>query len=112
MGCSFIYILGFSEILMSSLENDDSDENFSYAEIINKSAVSTYELLENLLAWSKIQSNNMKYKPEKLFISEVIDDCILKLKQIGGRYERSSKTKYTRGRKAFRRQRPNTAAGQ
>ncbi|NOZ47819.1 MAG: HAMP domain-containing histidine kinase [Chlorobi bacterium] len=78
----FNTILGFSELLMQNLNNRHTDENYEYAKIINDSAASTFELLENLLTWSKIQGNNVKYQPEELRILDVINECIAKLKHI------------------------------
>lgn len=78
----FNTILGFSELLMDNLGDDKSEDNYTYSEIINKSANSTLELLENLLTWSNIQGNSIKCKPQKLLISKVVNDCLLNLNQL------------------------------
>jgi signal transduction histidine kinase len=40
--------------------------------IIQKSAASTYDLLENLLAWANSQRNEIVYSPEEIKLNEVV----------------------------------------
>ena len=43
---------------------------------LNKSASKVYTLLENLLAWSRIQIGGMQFKPEKIFLTELTSEAI------------------------------------
>jgi hypothetical protein len=53
--------------------NCQGEQIRAYIDIINKSATNLYQLLENLLEWSKSQTGNIIYKPEKFFLTEVAE---------------------------------------
>ena len=70
-------IIGFSELLISNVDDNDPEKNKEFITHINKTANNSYKLLENLLLWSKAKSNNISYNPEKnnlmMLVSENVD---------------------------------------
>jgi PAS domain S-box-containing protein len=69
----FSSLLGGSELL-SKNAHQFSPEKIKYlCEILNDSAQSGYNLLENLLEWSKTQTGNINFNPVKLNLKVVAD---------------------------------------
>lgn len=64
-----------SELLSEEFEKLTIDEMQETAEAMHKSSSGLYKMLENLLEWSKIQTGNMNYSPEKFNLIEIFDDC-------------------------------------
>jgi PAS domain S-box-containing protein len=58
----FNTILGFSDYLVNNIDECNKDEIKSHVNDINKSAIQTYRLLENLLEWSRINRELVKPK--------------------------------------------------
>jgi signal transduction histidine kinase len=69
----FQSILGFSNLLENDFENFSRDELKKMASMIAESSESLLKLLENLLQWSRAQSNRLEISPEYFPISEVIE---------------------------------------
>lgn len=88
----FNAIQGFSELLLNrineSKEEEVCDKVRSYANIINSSSKKATGLLENLMEWALIEAGDIRFKPEILKVSEMIDqtretlESALKLKSI------------------------------
>jgi len=76
----FNALLGFSETLNQDYDDLSSDQIFTYIDIINKSATNLYQLLENLLEWSKSQTGNIRYKPEKFELQPLADTVLSTLR--------------------------------
>lgn len=72
----FNALLGFSETLNRDYKDLSRKQIHTYIEIINKSATDLYQLLENLLDWSKSQTGNIKYNPEKFSLAEIAGNGI------------------------------------
>ena len=67
----FNHILGFSEILCENGYEYPIDKIMSIAGLIKTSAENTYNLLENLLHWSRTQSGKLEIRPEIIDINEI-----------------------------------------
>ena len=88
----FNAIQGFSELLVNrineSKEEEVCDKVRSYADIIYSSSKKATSLLENLMEWALIEAGDIRFKPEILKVSEMIDqtretlESALKLKSI------------------------------
>ncbi len=65
-------LLGFSDLLSLNIRNYDIDKIEKYAGIINKTAKSTYNLLEDLLLWARSQSGKIPFEPQ---ITSLFDVC-------------------------------------
>lgn len=72
----FNSILGYSDLLMNSLNQQNMDETLQYSSIINSSARNTLNLLENLLHWTKSQTGKINFSHEKLILSDIICEII------------------------------------
>jgi PAS domain S-box-containing protein len=68
-----------SEYLQSS-EDLTKEEIQEFAEIIHASACQGYDLLENLLEWSRTQRGNIKWQPQEFDLVELIDSNIKLIK--------------------------------
>lgn len=91
----FNAILGFSKLLIEDIKNFDSAESKAFLEIINSSAKSTLVLLDNLLSWSKAQTGQMIFNPEKIKLAPIVSELlemsnsIVKLKNISLNYNQA-----------------------
>lgn len=73
----FNTLLGFSNILLENHEEYDLNKQKEYLQIINNSSKKNFNLVTNLLTWSKAQIGQIQYNPEKLNVKTIIDDIIL-----------------------------------
>lgn len=69
-------IMVISEIMLEDIENADQKELEENLKMINNTAKGTYKLLENLLEWSMSQTGMMKYTPQKIDLSQLINEKI------------------------------------
>lgn len=72
----FNSLLGFTEMLSRNYKELSREQIYSYIDIINKSAINLYQLLENLLEWSKSQTGNIKYSPARFRIKNIAESEI------------------------------------
>jgi len=70
----FNVVLGFSQILKDKDRHDP--ETRMYAKQIYDAALNNYNLLENLLEWSRSQLNHIKFEPEVFLIDEAIQQTL------------------------------------
>ena len=84
----FNALLGFSEMLNDSVKNSDNKDAAEYSAIVQQSAKRIFNLLQNLLIWSRVQNGKIEFAPttvkvnELLFDSKMILDPIATSKQI------------------------------
>jgi signal transduction histidine kinase len=67
----FTGLIGLSGVLAENIRIYDIDKIESLVGHINKSARTTFNLLEDLLTWIKSQTGKLVFKPEKLNISNI-----------------------------------------
>jgi len=63
-------LLGFSEMLKESLENDT--KSYEYAQNLYDAALNNYALLENLLEWSRTQMKRIKFSPVEFPLADIV----------------------------------------
>ena len=68
----FNTLIGFSDFLLKSAETSSPAEIKNVVKHIFDSSVFGFELLNNLLEWSRSQTGRIKFKPEEVMISEPI----------------------------------------
>jgi signal transduction histidine kinase/Flp pilus assembly protein TadD len=68
----FNSVLGLSNLIIDQWESLDDSERFQITNEINSSSHSIYELLDNLLIWSRTQTSSTKLIPESFDINETI----------------------------------------
>jgi signal transduction histidine kinase len=76
----FSVLLGFSELLLKNHNKYDDAEREKIIRTLYGSSEKTFRLLENLLAWSRVQTNSIPFKPVKFDIKDIIDENILLLR--------------------------------
>ncbi|HEY3372331.1 MAG TPA: PAS domain-containing sensor histidine kinase [Prolixibacteraceae bacterium] len=72
----FNSIIGFSNLLSRQLQEKDYDGIGKYAMIIQHSSQRAMNLLMNLLEWSRSQTGNLEFHPEKVELSVLIREAI------------------------------------
>lgn len=73
----FNTLLGFSELLMKNYKKYTDEKLERFITLINKTANNTYDLLENLLYWSRAQSNRIPFNPHKVQIKSIALAAVL-----------------------------------
>ncbi len=76
----FSTVLGLSELLAKEFETFEPDKLKVFIEQIYKYSNNTYNLLENLLQWSMLQTGRMPLRPKLVNINELILENIELLK--------------------------------
>ncbi len=74
----FTGVLGAAEILASDAGEMEREEIKEFANALYKQTKSIYDLLENLLEWSRIQTGRIKYSPTNCNVA----DCVNKVLNI------------------------------
>lgn len=69
-------LMNYSELLLMSFNRFDKEKKIKYITTINESSKLTFRLLENLLEWSRTQSNRIEFVPELFNLSHVITENI------------------------------------
>jgi signal transduction histidine kinase len=72
----FNTIIGFSELLLHQWTKLNDNEKHEYTKMIFDSSESAYGLLDNLLAWSKMQTDGIEQKSEDINLFQMINDII------------------------------------
>jgi signal transduction histidine kinase len=72
----FTVLLGLSEFLVENLHKYNIDEIEESLINLNKSAQSTFALLEDLLKWARMHSGKIQFNPQKLNFSEICKDFL------------------------------------
>jgi signal transduction histidine kinase len=72
----FNSLLGFSELLQENLQEEDLEQAKLAGKVIYEKSEEVYQLIVNLLDWSRSQQNGLTLMIEKLDISKSISDII------------------------------------
>lgn len=72
----FQSLLGFSETLYNQIDELDKDELSDYSRLIYESAQNLFNLLSNLLQWSKSQLGSIKLTPIEVNLYDSVDDVL------------------------------------
>jgi len=70
-------ILGFSELLSVNYEDISDEKKIELNKIIYQSTKNVYNLLENLLQWSRSQTNRIKFEPTSFDISGIVNENLI-----------------------------------
>ena len=77
----FNTILGFTGLLTEAFDPKDPERMKQYARYIHDASISVFNLLENLLFWSKSQSDQIQFNPSLSQLDEIIEDSILLVRE-------------------------------
>lgn len=69
-------LMGFTQLLALNIEKYDKSKIEQFVKIIHQSSKLAYNLLENLLDWSRSQTGILKFNPEKIPINKLVDENI------------------------------------
>jgi len=72
----FLSIIGLSEMILEDLNEIDPEEIERFMKLINQSARQTYNLLNNLLQWARLQTGKIEYRPGDVNINELLRGVI------------------------------------
>jgi len=72
----FNSILNFSDLLLRHYSTYDKDEVLTFIKMIHESSRQAYNLLDNLLNWSRTQTSRMDFNPTITDIYDIISDVI------------------------------------
>ncbi|GAO29897.1 sensor histidine kinase [Geofilum rubicundum] len=72
----FNVLLGFSELLVENIHKYTPEKSRTFAQNIHETSKQTYELLLNLLEWSRVQTGKLEPIPVKLKPSEIIQEAV------------------------------------
>lgn len=78
----FTTLLGMTRMMSQMSEHFSKDKLVSYARDINEAGERIFELLQNLLEWSRLQMEGSKLEPEILALEKVVQESIDLLKPI------------------------------
>lgn len=78
----FSNILGFTDLLKSNIEAYDKELITQILEQLYNASKIAYELLENLLDWSRVQTDRIEFEPERFGFHEFISNYLPTLKAI------------------------------
>ncbi|HPR32161.1 MAG TPA: HAMP domain-containing sensor histidine kinase [Prolixibacteraceae bacterium] len=78
----FNALSGFTGLLIDSIRNCNTEEVLKYAQLIEYSSRRIYELLQNLLIWSRSQSGKIVFSPSRVHLAGLVSDSIEVLRSI------------------------------
>jgi PAS domain S-box-containing protein len=70
-------LLGASEYLYKEINNQDIDKSRKLSKILYHSSKNAYDILANLLEWSRSQSGSMEYSPARINLFEIANKNVL-----------------------------------
>jgi two-component system, sensor histidine kinase and response regulator len=76
----FSTILGFSELLQMNFNTWTEEKKLQIVNLIHTTSENVFELLENLLQWSRSQRGAIEFNPENICLKEQIDYVFTLLK--------------------------------
>lgn len=78
----FNVLIGFSDIILEQYNDLKDKDKIRYVQQINSAANSGYNLLNNLLDWSKTQANKIQFNPRKVNLSKTINSVVYTIKNL------------------------------
>ncbi len=72
----FNTLVGFSQLLVDNFEKYEVKKVKKFIHLIYQSSLKGFTLLENLLNWSRAQTNRIKQKPQNIDLFRIIDENI------------------------------------
>ncbi|MFO7731693.1 MAG: hybrid sensor histidine kinase/response regulator [Spirochaetia bacterium] len=73
----FTALVGMSQYLATGIDTLDAETAKEFLEGMHKSSKNAFNLLENLLEWSRIQTGQMLLSPEEIDISQIVQENLM-----------------------------------
>ena len=77
---SFQSLIGYSDLLVKEAGRFTGEERLSFYKSINDTSKKSFELLQNLLDWTRLQTSEIPFDPADLRVAEVIQSVMDLLK--------------------------------
>lgn len=74
-------LVGLTDLLSQRIQKYDKAKIEQHIAVINKSTHQTYNLLEDLLLWSMLQSDKLTFNPQKVELAEICHEIIEEQKE-------------------------------
>lgn len=68
--------LNLTDILSANFEVLSEKERKEFIDVMNQASKQLYNLLENLLEWSRAQTGNISYEPQHISLKKMVDNAI------------------------------------
>lgn len=75
----FSVLLGFSDLLFENYDDFNKDQVAEQINLIHKSAHKTYNMLEDLLLWSRSQLGRIQFNPQDFMLANLCKEVIVDL---------------------------------
>jgi ligand-binding sensor domain-containing protein/signal transduction histidine kinase len=72
----FQSLIGLSDLLLQEVSKSEHDDLKMYSRMINESSHHIYDLVENLLSWSRTQRNKISFEPAEINLASIIEETI------------------------------------
>lgn len=72
----FNALLGFSSLLVENIRRYDVDKIEKHLKLINANSLKAYNLLEDILLWTRTQSGKIPYEPQTIDLNEICEEVI------------------------------------
>jgi PAS domain S-box len=94
-------IMGFASLLQQNIDTYDKGLISQILEQLHNSSKIAYEMLENLLDWSRVQTDRIEFEPAQFKFNEFIDSYLPVLQAIATRKQITIKTLVSGNLKVF-----------
>lgn len=81
----FNALLGFSDLLMANYKNMEPQEIEEQLQMLSSASHQAYNLLEDLLMWSKAQQGKITFLPQKIIINDIFDEIQSNLENVAAK---------------------------
>ncbi len=72
----FTSLLGFSQILADNIDTLNKETIKNFSQNMYDSTTRLFDLLENLLQWSRVQTGRIEYQPKKFELQEIVNNNV------------------------------------
>ncbi|MEN8119644.1 MAG: hybrid sensor histidine kinase/response regulator [Bacteroidota bacterium] len=72
----FSVLITFSKLIMDSFDEFSKDDILTYMKSFYETSKQGYNLLDNLLKWSKSQTGKMEIIPEKIDLNDLVEETV------------------------------------
>jgi len=97
----FATLVGFSELMADENSRFSVDEYRQYSKALHKTASSTFDLLENLLEWSRLQRGIIPYDPRLIEFKEFFEIFDMSINEMARKKMVKIKVDIAQGLKTF-----------
>ncbi len=79
---SFNALIGFSDLLVSQIKNANIKTISKYAHAISETSLNTYDFLEEMLEWARVQQSEIIFEPVNIQVKALTENCYILLSNL------------------------------